>query len=136
MVKEALLNELSNNTWVMIKPSGIHGIGVFAVRDIHKGCREMFSKEMGEWTTVPRNEIDALPQYAKDIVENYCLYDDENYFIPAKGFKTIDLSLFLNHSDTPNIVSVNDGEYFETIRAIKKGEELFVDYGEIVDSEE
>ncbi len=136
MTKEELLNELSKNTWVMIKPSGIHGIGVFAVRDIPAGCREMFSKEMGEWTTVTRNDVDELPAYAKDIVENYCLYDEANYFIPAQGFKTIDLSLFLNHSDTPNIISVNDGEYFETVREVKKGEELFVDYGEIVDDKE
>lgn len=136
MTKEDLLNELSANTWVMIQPSGIHGIGVFAVRDIPAGCKEMFSKEMGEWVTVPRNEIDALPAYARDMVENYCLYDDENYFVPAKGFKSIDLSLFLNHADTPNIISVNDGAYFETLRAIKKGEELLVDYGEIVNGEE
>ena len=135
MTKEDLLNELSNNTWVMIKPSGTHGIGVFAVRDIPAGCKELFSKEMGEWTTVQRNEIDTLPQHAKDIVENYCLYDEENYFIPAQGFKVMDLSLFLNHADEPNIISVNDGEYFETIKEIKKGEELFVDYGAIVDGE-
>ncbi len=135
MANEQLLHELANNTWVMIKPSGIHGIGVFAVRDIPKGCREIFSSEMGEWSTVPRNEVDALPQHARDIVQNYCLYDNENYFVPAQGFKTMDLSLFLNHSDTPNIISVNDGEYFETIRGIKNGEELFVDYGDIVDGE-
>lgn len=135
MTKENLLNELSNNTWIMIKPSSTHGTGVFAIRDIPEGCREMFSKAMGEWATIPRNEIDALPQHAKDIVENYCLYDAENYFVPAEGFKVMDLSLFLNHSETPNIISVNGGEYFETIRTIKKGEELFVDYGEIVEGE-
>ncbi|MBL0357589.1 MAG: SET domain-containing protein [Chitinophagaceae bacterium] len=135
MTKEDLLNELATNTWVMIKPSGIHGIGVFAVRDIPAGCKEMFSKEMGEWTTVPRTEIEALPQHAKDIVENYCLYDEMNYFLPAKGFKAIDLSLFLNHADIPNIISVKDGEYFKAIRDITAGEELFVDYGEIVDGE-
>lgn len=136
MTKEELLSELSNNTWVMIKPSGIHGIGVFAVRDIPAGCREIFSKEMGEWTTVTRKDVEDLPDHAKNIVENYCLYDNESYFIPANGFKTMDLSLFLNHSDNPNIISVNEGEYFETVREVKKGEELFVDYGEIVEGEE
>ncbi len=135
MSKEDLLNELSSNTWVMIKPSGTHGVGVFAVRGIPAGCKEMFSAAMGEWVTVPRNQINALPQHAKNIVENYCLYDEENYFVPAQGFKAMDLCLFLNHSDTPNIISVNDGEYFEAIREIKMGEELFVDYGEIVDGE-
>jgi SET domain-containing protein len=135
MTKDELLNELANNTWVMIKPSGIHGIGVFAVRDIPNGCNQMFSKEMGEWTTVPKIEINELPQHAQDIVENYCLYDEANYFLPAQGFKAIDLSLFLNHADIPNIISVNDGACFEAIRDIRRGEELLIDYGAIVDGE-
>ena len=133
MTKEILLNELANNTWVMIRPSGVHGIGVFSIRDIPAGCRDLFSKEMGHWVTVPMSETDALPVHAKELVENYCLFDKENYFIPALGFKAIDLSLFLNHSDTPNVFSVNDGEYFETLRGIKKGEELFINYGDIVE---
>ena len=34
MNKEALLKELSGSTYVMIMPSPLHGIGVFAIRDI------------------------------------------------------------------------------------------------------
>jgi SET domain-containing protein len=135
MTKEALLNELANNTWVKIRQSEVDGVGVFAIRDIPAGCRDVFSKEMGEWVSVPFSEVEALPAHAKDLIENYCLYDEENYFIPAQGFKAIDLSLLLNHSDTPNIFSINDGEYFETVRPIKKGEELFLDYATIVDPE-
>lgn len=137
MTKEELLLELSNNTWVMLKPSPIEGIGVFALRDIPKGCRNMFCKpdDADEWITVSKNEIETLPVHAQFLVGNYCLYDEENYFVPAQGFKKIDLSLFLNHSDEPNIISINDGDYFETTRDIKEGEELVIDYGEIVEGE-
>ena len=137
MTKEELLQELSANTWVMIKPSPIEGIGVFALRDILKGCRDMFAKpdNADEWITVSKNEIEKLPAHAQFLVGNYCLYDEANYFVPAQGFKKIDISLFLNHSDEPNIISVNDGDYFETTRDIKEGEELVIDYGEIVDGE-
>jgi SET domain-containing protein len=133
MTKEAILEELANNTWVKLQPSPTHGIGVFAVRDIPEGCTAMFSQEMGEWVTVPRSEVNALPQHAKELVENFCLYDEQHYFIPAQGFKSIDLSLFLNHSEKPNIISVNDGEYFKAVQSIKRGEELLIDYGSIVD---
>ena len=44
MTKLELLNELADNTWVMVRPSAIEGIGVFALRDIPKGCRSMFSR--------------------------------------------------------------------------------------------
>jgi len=137
MTKEELLQELSGNTWVMLKPSPIEGIGVFALRDIPKGCRNMFGKpdDADEWITVSKNEIETLPAHAQFLVGNYCLYDDADYFVPAQGFKKIDISLFLNHSDEPNIISVDDGDYFETTRDIKEGEELVIDYGEIVDGE-
>ena len=137
MTKAALLNELAGNTWVMIRPSAIEGIGVFALQDIPKGCRSMFSKanEQEQWIPISKTEIENLPAHAKALIENYCLYDAENYFVPDYGFKKMDLVNFLNHSDTPNVISINDGEFFETIRDIKKDEELVIDYGEIVDGE-
>jgi SET domain-containing protein len=137
MTKADLLQEISSNTWVMLKPSSIEGVGVFAIRDIPKGCRDMFGSPdpADEWITVPKKEIDDLPSHAQFIVGNYCLYDEENYFIPAKGFKKMDVSLFLNHSDDSNIISINDGDYFEATRDIKAGEELLIDYGGIVDGE-
>ena len=138
MTKEELLTELAGNTWVMIKPSPIEGIGVFALQDIPKGCRSMFSKanDQEQWISVSKTEVENLPAHAKALIENYCLYDAENYFVPDYGFKKMDLVNFLNHSDTPNVISINDGEFFEAIRNIKQGEELFIDYGEIVDGEE
>ena len=137
MTKVELLKELAGNTWVMIRPSPIEGIGVFALQDIPKGCRSMFSKanEQEQWIPVTRTEVEKLPAHSKALIENYCLYDDENYFVPDYGFKKMDLVNFLNHSDTPNVISINDGEFFEAIRDIKEGEELVIDYGEIVDGE-
>lgn len=137
MTKAELLAELAGNTWVMIKSSPIEGIGVFALRDIPKGCRSMFSKanEQEQWISITKTEVENLPDHAKALIENYCLYDDEHYFVPDYGFKKMDLVNFLNHSDTPNVISINDGEFFEAIRDIKKDEELVIDYGEIVDAE-
>jgi SET domain-containing protein len=137
MTKEELLQELEGNTWVMIKPSPIEGIGVFALRDIPKGCRSMFSQsnDYEQWISVPKTEVDQLPVHAKALIENYCLYDADNYFVPNYGFKKMDLVNFLNHADKPNIISINDGEFFEALLDIKKGEELVIDYGEIVEGE-
>jgi SET domain-containing protein len=137
MTKAELLVELTNNTYVILKPSPIEGIGVFAIKDITKGCRDMFSKPdvNDTWITVAKKEVAALPSHAQFLIGNYCLYDDTNYFLPGDGFKKIDVSLFLNHSDTPNIISIDDGDYFEAIRDIQAGEELLVDYGEIVEGE-
>jgi len=136
MNKEALLKELANSTYVMIKPSPLHGIGVFAIRDIPKGTSNIFSRGVGDWIKVSKEEVEALPQHSKDLIENHCLFDEDHYFIPDYGFKLVDLVIYLNHSETPNVISLNEGEEFEAIRDIAIGEELLVDYGTIVESKE
>lgn len=136
MKKESLLQQLQQSTYVMIQPSPLHGIGVFAIRDIPMGTRDMFSQGVGEWIKLTIAEVEALPKHSKDLVENHCLFDEDVYYVPDYGFKLVDLVIYLNHSDTPNVISVNDGEYFEAIRDIVAGEELLVDYGTLVDSKE
>lgn len=135
--KAALINELVHHTYVMLRPSAAAGIGVFALRPIPKGCRDMFSKPdaTDEWISVNKKEVNELPHHAKQLIENYCLFDADKYYVPKKGFKELDVSLFLNHSDAPNIISIDDGNYFEALRDISEGEELFIDYGTIVEGE-
>ena len=134
--KDKLLQQLHHHTFAMLKPSPLHGIGVFSITAIPKGERKIFSEHDSEWIEVSREEVDALPQHTRDLVENHCLFNETHYYIPEYGFKMFDLAVYLNHSDQPNLISINDGEYFEAIRDISPGEELLIDYGTIVDSEE
>lgn len=136
MKKEALLKQLQSQTYVMIKPSPLHGIGVFAIRDIPKGTKDIFSEGFGDWIKVSKEEVDALPIHSRELIENHCLFDEDSYFIPEYGFKLVDLVIYLNHSETPNVKSLNDGEQFEALVDIKAGEELLVDYATIVECEE
>ena len=136
MTKEALLKDLKKDTYVMIKPSPLHGIGVFAIRDIPKGTRDIFSQGVGEWIKLTIAEVEALPNHSRDLVENHCLFDERYYYVPDHGFTLVDLVIYLNHSETPNVISINEGEFFEAIRDIATGEELLVDYGTIVDCDE
>jgi SET domain-containing protein len=131
--KQILLNQLTQNTLVTLKPSKVHGIGVFALTTIPKGARNIFSTIDLGWEKLTQQEVDTLPLYSQKMIENYCLYDETHYFVPAQGFGLMDLSLFINHSDVPNIKSINDGEFFEALRDIFEGDELLIDYGTIVD---
>lgn len=133
MGKLELLNELKHHTLVALKPSKVQGIGVFAMVDISKGQRNIFSKDQSEWIRIPKSEIAELPLHSKDLVENFCLYDEGHYYVPEYGFKMVDLVIYLNHDENPNIASINEGEDFEALRDIRAGEELFIDYSEIVD---
>jgi len=80
-------------------------------------------------------EVDALPEASRYMIETYCLYDEKDYFVPAGGFKSMDIALYLNHDEQPNVTSIDEGAIFEALRDIAVGEELFLDYGQIVDWE-
>jgi SET domain-containing protein len=133
MTKEELLVQLNQQTYAMLRTSPVHGIGVFAIQDIPEGCREVFSKGIGEWIKLPIKEVELLPAHSKELIETYCLFDEDHYYVPDYGFKVMDLVIYLNHSHTPNIKSVNEGEEFEAIRDIEAGEELLINYEHIVD---
>jgi len=136
MTQEELLKELRDDMYVMLKPSPVHGIGVFAIRDIPKGCRSIFSNHQSQWIKLPITEVEKLPDHSRDLVETYCLFDEENYYVPEYGFKIMDMVNYINHSSSPNIQSINDGEFFEALTDIPSGTELLVNYGKIVATEE
>ncbi len=135
MDKSQLLQHLQENTWICLRPSGIHGTGVFALRNIPKGCDSIFSSVQDEWIYLSYEEVSRLPSHSQYLIETYCLFDETGYFVPALGFEKMDLSLYLNHDENPNVASINDGEKFIAIRDILEGEELFIDYGSIVNSQ-
>jgi hypothetical protein len=85
MTKEELLAELTYHSYVALRPSAIEGIGVFALRDIPKGCRDMFSKPSPDdkWIIVSRGEVSALPAHAQWLIGNYCLFDKKTISFPA-----------------------------------------------------
>ena len=68
---QKLLSELGYETYVMLKASPVHGIGVFAIRNIPKGTRNIFSKGMGEWIKVPITKVEALPEHTRSLIEHY-----------------------------------------------------------------
>ena len=121
------------DTYVRLKPSPVAGVGVFAIRDIPKGCRKMFTQDNGEWIKIPVKDIQALPVEIREVVENYYTFDHEYYYVENTGLKKMDICCCINHSDTPNIHPVNNGEFFEASRDIMKGEELFIDYALIAE---
>jgi SET domain-containing protein len=131
--KAQLLQVLQHHSKVILRPSAIEGIGVFALTAIRSGEKGFFSSDTREWIPLLKSEVEALPAHSRYLVENFCLYDETHYYVPEYGFTQVDLVIYLNHSDEPNIRSINDGEDFEALRDITAGEELLIDYGNLVD---
>lgn len=108
-----------------------HGVGVVAIRPIPKGTDPFKHCDLfGDVLEIPEKEFEAsgAPEEAKQLVRDFCALQDGTYFVPDYGIDALDKSFYMNHSDTPNMVTADDGETFVAARDIERGEELTADY--------
>lgn len=117
--------ELNTTVKCTLKPSPIHGIGVFTLRDIKKGERMYCFTQSTErrWYTIPYGSFNKIDQDVRELIvsrwasvingSRFCSPNDDAWLI-----------LFMNHSDTPNYEVKTD----IALRDIQKGEEVFEDY--------
>jgi SET domain-containing protein len=126
-----LLKDLEENIYCRVGPSKVHGVGVVAIRNIPKG-KQLFKTFLKyqltpvPWEMIKKNsKIDpAVKQLAYDM---YPLIDG-NLNLYRAGLNAVDVGFFINHSEHPNVTTKKDSDAFFAMRAIKKGEELFVNY--------
>jgi len=137
ITKDSLLNHLQNGLFIRIKKSGVHGVGLFAVRDIPKGTNPFQSLLKTEYIEFTQEELEnALPKNTYEMIDAYSARDENFIYIPTHGFNPIDLPYLINHSDEPNVATDVEGEHFVTLRDIKEGEELFSDFSTYHDGNE
>lgn len=106
---------------VKLGVSTIHGIGVFAMRDIKKGER-IYADALPNWIDIPYSKFNKLnPEIVEMILERYptMVVRDTHFMIPD----TL-MQLYLNHNDNPNYDNKTD----KATRKVKKGEEITEDY--------
>jgi uncharacterized protein len=115
---------------IQTRRSGVHGKGVYAVVDLAEG--ETLIEYVGEiitWDEALRRH----PHDPTDPNHTFYFHIDEDHVIDAKyGGNS---SRWINHSCKPNCeADVEDGRVFIRARKnIKAGEELFYDYGLVID---
>ena len=133
--KYNLLENLKSNVYCRIRSSTVHGVGVFAIRDIPANINP-FENTYGcdDKDTVILNESDIadLNKAVRKMIYSFYHENDGNYVIPVKGLNSLDISYYLNHSSEPNLTHYQDENCgmvsFKTLKKIKKGEELFINY--------
>ncbi|OOG37257.1 SET domain-containing protein [Polaromonas sp. A23] len=116
---------------IQTRRSGVHGKGVFAVQDLAEG--ETLIEYIGEVVTW-KEALRRHPHDPKDPNHTFYFHMDEDHVIDAKyGGNS---SRWINHSCNPNCEADEQGGrvYIKALRNIKAGEELFYDYGLIIDA--
>lgn len=111
--------------YVRLKRSRIHGVGVFAIRDIPKGTY-VFRGDKDKMVWVKASATDRLDKEVKRLYQGFCVSRDGKYGCP-RNFNLLTPGWYLNHSRKPNMAADENYDFY-SVRRIKKGEELTVDY--------
>jgi len=115
-----MVEHLNNTVYCTLKPSPIHGVGVFAIRDIPQGTEVNHLSH--DVVTLTEEEFNLLlPEVQHEILEHVVLVEDEplSFYSPNR---ICDFRAWMNHADEPN----TDG--IRALQDIKKGEEITEDF--------
>jgi uncharacterized protein len=122
----------TTSEWIVVKESGIHGKGIYATKDIPKGTQvleyvgnKVTKKESDE---IADRDMDAHAKNGKEKGAVYIFELNKKYDID--GNVPWNTARLINHSCDPNCETGGDEDHIwiESIRDIKKGEELSYDY--------
>lgn len=80
--------------------SNIHGIGLFADEFIRQGT--IIFKEDNFTKKLTKEEFEFLPPIQRNFIKTYSYFRDNYYRI------SLDNDRFMNHSDTPNTIDIDD----------------------------
>ena len=129
-----------SQTYCRLRPSPIHGIGVYAIQEIPQGIdpfRTMIPMDESVILVSPEEMVN-LPSPVRTMVTDFFHTNEMGHYpVLRNGLNAMTISFYLNHSKTPNLDLVPEGhDYygFRTNRIIHPGEELLIDYD--YDSEE
>jgi len=120
----------SDGVYTRIKPSKIHGVGVFAICPIPKGA-SIFPKDDAPIVWIRKSRIKRLRGEIRRFYEDFCIIKDdgETYGCPV-NFSLMTAAWFLNEPKPgrePN-VGCRKNYTFYALRDIAVGEELTVIY--------
>ena len=114
-----------------VRQSSVHGKGVFAGRDLQAGELVMeYKGEIIDWEEALRRH----PHDPSQPNHTFYFHIDDGHVID--GARIGNSARWINHSCTPNCEAEQDGQrvFIHALRDIAAGDELFYDYGLIIDA--
>ena len=97
-LKEKLYEHLLSQVYCKLGVSQLHGIGVFALRDIPKGTKPLDSMVSKKEIKFSRIELKKVPSSVRKHLASFCLVEKGRVFAPEIGMNAVNLSIYLNHS--------------------------------------
>ena len=110
---------------LIIKPSTLGGVGVFATHAISAGTQVfagMYSPRKWRIKDIPAEFV------------KYCILLNEEECLGPERFDRMEIAWYVNHSDQPNIERRSDNDVI-ACRDIQAGDEILLDYNQLHEPE-
>ncbi len=107
-----------------VRPSSIHGFGLFCIADIPKGTLVWAFHPVFDFA-IQEQDLASLPPAARAFLSKYAYRAVETNELMIN----LDHSRHMNHSDTPNLFTDSDSNYYAA-EDLVAGTELTCDYRE------
>ena len=114
MSKKDLIKNM-NDIYCRLGCSKIHGVGIFAIKEIPKDTNPFMTVSskcgMDKVIKVHKDEIKNINPNVLKMVDDYVGPSENNfYYIPKDGLNSLSIRFYLNHSDKPNVKIVDDSD--------------------------
>ena len=128
MKKEEILKNIKN-TYCRLRSSKVSGVGIIAIRNIPAKSDPFLGINNQKWYKFHISDFKNTDKEVTKMIDDFFGFEKNGEtWVPEFGLNGMDISFFINHSKTPNIKTIDGGQNFRTLRKIKKGEELVIDY--------
>ena len=130
---EDVMYHLKNNIKTKLGVSPIHGVGVFAIRDIEVGEQVFpeWDKQTGVYV-IPNNRLNEIPKEVLELLDMYFINDECGYKVIRliKGLNFLANNFSYCNSSHNTDLEHNMTNYGIALKPIKKGEEILEYYKE------
>lgn len=135
-ITKEVINHLVNNIKTKIAVSPLHGVGVFAIKDIKEG-EQVFPIWEGQTGiyVVPNDDLDKIPKPVQQLLHKYFINEECGYKIIRlfNGLNFLFHGFSYCNSAYPNIENINIDINGIALRDIEAGEEILEWYTENID---
>lgn len=127
MTKQQIINSIYHNCNVRLKPSTVcDGVGVFAITPIQSGTI-LFKDVQPDTIHIPYDELIDVSAPVMSYLTSLCNSDNRGLYL-SRTVNNINISYFINHSDTPNVAHDLTTDIYYAIKDIAIGDELVCMY--------
>lgn len=127
ITKSEIHNTIKKDCYTRLKPSRVcNGVGVFSIKPIPKNTI-LFDDVNADTIFFSWDAVKDVDETTNNYLKSICNVRDDGFFL-SRTINNINVSYYVNHSETPNVMNDRNLDKFITLCDINSDEEILCRY--------